>query len=200
MSRMRMPRLTTMVFACAALLSARAGAQQSASGIAGTVKDASGRPVAGVTVEAASVALIEKSRTVFSDGQGQYKITDLPSGSYDVTFRAAGFSTVRNAGIELPSAFTATVNAGLKPGNPGETITVTGLTTQVDTQSSAAEQVLSSDRLAALPTGQTNLTTAVNLTAGMSTDKPDVGGSEAALGQQTGSQLISRESRNQGDV
>ena len=185
MLQMRILRLTTLAFACAVLLPARAGAQQSASGIAGTVKDAAGVPVPGVTVQAASAALIEKTRAVVTDGQGQYKIVDVPAGTYDVTFSAAGFSTVKNVNIELPSAFTVTVNAFLKPGRPEETIIVTGVTAQVDTQSSAAEQVLSSDRLASLPTGQTNLTTAVNLTPGMSTAQSDVGGSEAALGQQT---------------
>src|SRR5437870_5720982 len=73
---------------------------QSSSGIAGVVKDAAGMPVAGVKVEVSSPALIEKVRSVTTDGQGQYKIIDLPIGVYDVTFTAAGFSTVKNIGID----------------------------------------------------------------------------------------------------
>src|SRR2546427_4119930 len=61
------------------------------SAIAGTVKDTSGALLPGVTVEAASPVLIEKSRTAVTDGQGQYKIIDLRPGTYTVTFTLAGF-------------------------------------------------------------------------------------------------------------
>ena len=54
--------------------------------IAGTARDASGAVLPGVTVEAASPALIEKVRTVVTDGTGQYQIIDLRPGSYSVTF------------------------------------------------------------------------------------------------------------------
>src|SRR5262245_30664812 len=84
-------------------------AQQTLSGIAGVVRDAGGRPVAGVTVEAESPALIEKVRSVTTDAQGQFLITDLQPGTYTVTFKAPGFATVRNTGIELAAAFTGTV-------------------------------------------------------------------------------------------
>ena len=86
-------------------------AAQAASGLAGVVKDATGGVLPGVTVEAASPALIEKVRTVATDDQGQYKIIDLRPGVYTVTFSLAGFTSVRREGIELPAAFTATVNA-----------------------------------------------------------------------------------------
>ena len=45
--------------------------------IVGTVKDASGAVLPGVTVEASSPALIEKTRTVISSGTGQYSIENL---------------------------------------------------------------------------------------------------------------------------
>ena len=44
--------------------------------IAGTVKDASGAVLPGVTVEAASPALIEKTRTAVTDGSGQYRVVE----------------------------------------------------------------------------------------------------------------------------
>ena len=53
--------------------------------IAGTVKDASGAVLPGVTVEAASPALTEKVRSVVTDGTGQYSIVALPPGTYTVT-------------------------------------------------------------------------------------------------------------------
>ena len=60
--------------------------------IVGTVKDASGAVLPGVTVEASSPALIEKTRSVTTNGAGQYSIEDLRPGTYTVTFSLAGFS------------------------------------------------------------------------------------------------------------
>jgi len=54
--------------------------------IAGQVKDASGAVLPGVTVEAASPVLIEKTRTAVSDGAGNYRIENLRPCSYTVTF------------------------------------------------------------------------------------------------------------------
>src|SRR2546421_7068326 len=86
------PSVVTLMFVV--LFSSAAGAQQSA-GIAGTVRDTSGAVIPGVTVEAASPALIEKVRTVVSDGEGRYNIVDVRPGTYVVTFSLGGFNTVR---------------------------------------------------------------------------------------------------------
>src|SRR5438093_9378829 len=100
--------------------------------IAGQVKDPSGAVLPGVTIEAASPVLIEKTRNVVSDGSGNYRIENLRPGSYTVTFTLTGFTTVRRDGVELTGSFTATINAELKVGNVQETITVTGETPMVD--------------------------------------------------------------------
>src|SRR6266487_940566 len=101
-------------------------AQTGTAGIAGSVRDSSGAVLPGVTVEAASPALIERIRTVVSDGQGEYKIVSLPPGIYSVSFSLAGFSTSKRDGIELTTNFTATVNADLKVGTVEETVIVSG--------------------------------------------------------------------------
>ena len=116
------------------LLPSSAHAQFSGA-ITGVVKDASGAVLPGVTVEAASPALIEKVRSVVTDDTGQYRIVDLRPGTYSVTFTLPGFSSVKREGIELTGTFVATVNADLKVGALEETITVTGETPVVDVQS-----------------------------------------------------------------
>jgi hypothetical protein len=96
-------------------------AQSATTGaIAGTVRDASGAVLPGVTVEASSPALIEKVRTATTDAQGNYKIVDLRPGAYSVTFTLTGFVTVKRDGIELTAGFTATANADLKVGGVEE--------------------------------------------------------------------------------
>src|SRR5712692_10353030 len=73
--------------------------------IAGTVKDTSGAVLPGVTVEAASPALIEKTRTAVTDGTGQYRLETLPPGTYSVTYTLTGFNTVKREGIALTGTF-----------------------------------------------------------------------------------------------
>jgi hypothetical protein len=80
--------------------------------IAGVAKDSSGAILPGVTVEAASPALIEKVRSVITDGSGQFKIVDLRPGTYSVTFTLPGFNTFKRDGIELAGSFTATGECG----------------------------------------------------------------------------------------
>src|SRR5262245_53359709 len=71
-----------------------------AQSLTGTVRDASGGVLPGVTVEAASPVLIEKVRSAVTDGAGQYRIPDLTPGTYTMTFTLAGFSVVRREGVE----------------------------------------------------------------------------------------------------
>jgi hypothetical protein len=130
-------------------LAAMASAQ--ATGLAGVVKDATGAVMPGVTVEASSPALIEKTRSVITDDQGQFKIIDLRPGAYSVNFSLAGFTTVVRDGIDLPAGFTATVNAEMRVGALEETITVSGQASTVDVQSVRTQTVLSNDTLNNLP-------------------------------------------------
>src|ERR1700731_200876 len=114
-------RAATFLLFALLLLPAFAYAQ---AAITGVVKDASGGVLPGVTVEASSPVLIEKVRSVVSDGTGQYRIVDLRPGTYTVTFTLPGFATVKREGIELTGTFTAAVNADLRVGAVSETITV----------------------------------------------------------------------------
>src|SRR5262245_58121633 len=98
-----------VLLAAVALLAPRASFAQGS--IAGVAKDTSGAMLPGVTIEAASPALIEKTRSVVTDGAGQYRIVDLPPGSYQVTFTLTGFRTVVRTDIELQGTFAAQVNA-----------------------------------------------------------------------------------------
>jgi hypothetical protein len=149
------------------LLPSFAGAQQ-ASGIAGAARDASGAVLPGVTVEAASPALIEKVRTAVTDGEGRYNIIDLRPGTYTVTFTLPGFTGYRREGIVLTAGFTATVNADMSIGALEETITVTGETPLVDTQNVRRQTVVSEEMLDMLPTSTQHVNSLLSLTLGLS--------------------------------
>src|SRR2546430_2455001 len=110
--------------------------------LTGSVHAASGAVLPGVTVEAASPALIEKTRSATTDSSGQYRIIDLQTGSYAVTFTLPGFTTVRRANIELSGTQTVTIPIEMRVGGIAETITVTGETPLVDVQNAKREGVM----------------------------------------------------------
>ena len=96
MFRLRYAATAAVIAAAWILLQpATAGAQ---SAFTGTVKDTSGAVLPGVTVEAASDALIEKTRSVVTDASGGYRLVDLRPGTYTLTFSLEGFSTVKRDG------------------------------------------------------------------------------------------------------
>src|SRR5438477_11592924 len=106
-------RMGVLVLVGLALWPTMVGAQT----IAGVVKDNTGAVVPGVTVEAASPALIEGRRSVITDGQGRYSIIELRPGTYTVTFTLEGFTKVVREGVELPANFTAAIDATLGVGS-----------------------------------------------------------------------------------
>ena len=111
----------------------------------------SGAILPGVTVEAASPALIEKARSVVTDGTGQYRIVDLRPGTYTLTFTLPGFNTVARTGIELSGSGTVTVNTEMSVGGLEETITVAGETPVVDVQNATRQAVMSGELVASVP-------------------------------------------------
>ena len=143
----RLMRLCVMLVPFA-MLPAVAHAQTS---ITGTVRDASGAVLPGVTVEASSPVLIEKVRSAISDGTGQYRLTELPPGKYTITMSLSGFTTVKREDIDVSGVGVITINADMRVGTVQETITVTGETPVVDVQSTRRQQVIDDETLKALP-------------------------------------------------
>src|SRR5688572_22406522 len=142
------PLCALAVMACVMLQPTPAEAQ---AALAGVARDSSGAVLPGVTVEAASTVLIEKVRTALTDGSGQYRVTELPPGTYTVTFTLPGFSTVRREGVNVGGVGVITINADMRIGGLQETITVTGETPIVDVQSARRGTTLPDDVIAALP-------------------------------------------------
>ena len=147
------------------------------SGIAGVVKDATGGALPGVTVEVASDVLIERTRSVVTDGEGQYRLVDLRPGSYDMTVSLAGFATIKRDDVQLPADFVAAINIDMRVGSLEETLTVTGDAPLVDVQSTGRSQVLTREVLDAIPTGR-SFQSVGQLVVGVQLSRPDVGGSQ----------------------
>lgn len=172
--RTRLALALCLAFVGAGLFSAPAYAQSSISGV---VKDETGAVMPGVSVEAASEALIEKVRTAVTDENGAYRMIDLRPGKYVLTFTLQGFNVIKRE-LELPSNFVATINAELAVGTLQESVTVSGQSPLVDVQSNVKQQVISREILDAVPTART-IQGLGQLVPGVVLNQPDVGGSRA---------------------
>ncbi len=181
-----MRKLITLVLLSIVALTIPSAAFAQANGsIAGTVKDTSGAVLPGVTVEAASPALIEKVRTAASDGSGQYTIINLPPGVYTVSFTLPGFNTVKREAVEVSVNFTSTINGEMRVGAVEETITVTGESPIVDVQSAAQTRSVTQDIIKQLPGGGSWIQLAASVPA-IRASVTDVGG---VLGDSVGASV-----------
>jgi hypothetical protein len=165
------------------LMPATAFAQAS---ITGVVRDASGAVLPGVTVEAASPALIERVRATVTNDTGQYRIENLRPGTYSVTFALAGFSTVKRDAIELQGSFSASINVDMRVGEIVETVTVTGESPIVDVQNTTQQRVLSHEVIDVIPTGRSdkNLATLIPGVSIAGAINQDVGGTQDQVSSQ----------------
>ena len=155
-----------------ALLAPLATAQ---STITGVVRDTSGAVMAGVRVEAASEALIERSRTATTALDGRYTIVDVRPGQYTITFTEEGFAAVRQQ-IEIPANVTVPVDAEMKLGSVGETVTVESRVATVDVDNVAHPAVLSRSDMDAIPSAR-NMQSLGSYVPGVHLNTPDVAGS-----------------------
>jgi hypothetical protein len=169
--------LTALLLSLTSLTGIAAAQGGDLGSIGGVVRDSTGGVLPGVTVEVSSPALIEKTRTAITDGQGQYKILSLRPGVYEVTFTLEGFAPVKRSGIELSAAFTASVNADMQPGTLQESVTVSGQSPLVDVQNTVQQRAVTSAVIEALPAGRQFQGFAVLVPGVSRTGAQDVGGS-----------------------
>ena len=172
-----------MVLLCVLLSCApHARAQQTLGGITGTVTDASGAviPDATVTIVGDQTKL---TRTLQTTDTGGYDFVNLPIGNYTITFTHAGFQTLNIPSIQVQANRTATVNAALKLGEVGQTITVeeTPLINAVDTTNGYVMDKAEIDDVP-LPTG--SFTGLALLSPGVNEELPGGTGANAGLGNQ----------------
>jgi hypothetical protein len=166
------------MFVLLLLVAGPASAQQTGI-IAGTVRDAQGGVLPGVTVTAASEALITWSQSVVTGDAGAYQFPALPPGSYRLSYELAGFTPLRREGIVVQVARTARLDVELSVGTLAETVTVSGESPVVDVSGTVTQTNISKDLYEAIPTGR-NPWVMAGLVPGVVTGRLDVGGTEGA--------------------
>src|SRR3989442_3937374 len=163
------------VFACLVFLAVLESPASAQSTISGVVRDTSGAVMAGVKVEAASQTLIERSRTETTNENGRYTIIDVRPGLYTMTFTLPGFSTVKQE-VTVPANVSVPVDAEMKVGALGETVTVEATVPTVDLENVAAPQVLTREDMDLIPSAR-NMQSLGSLVPAVHLNTPDVAGS-----------------------
>src|SRR5262245_15830856 len=131
--------VTASITAVPAAVSAQNNDQASIDGL---ITDQSGAVLPGVTVTASSASLQVRQVTAVTDSAGEYRLTALPIGTYDVIYSLDGFQSVRREAVRLTAGFTAKLDIVLRVGLLNETITVSGASPVVDVASSTPRTVL----------------------------------------------------------
>ena len=140
---------------CAILLvlaTTAADAQDFRGGVSGTIKDASGAVLPGVTVTATNVETNVAANAI-TDAKGFYQIRYLNSGPYSVEAKLEGFKPVIRKGVTVRIGDVIPVDFRLELGGMSEVISVTAKAPVLDTTSGVTGQVIDSNQIQRMPLG-----------------------------------------------
>jgi hypothetical protein len=135
---------------CALVFSSPAFAQQTTGNITGRITDDQNAAVPGVTVTGKNTET-GFVRTSVTDGEGIYRLTAMPVGTYDITAELQGFSKVESKAIVLNVGQTLDIPVVLKVAGLSESVQVTGETPLIERTSSAVGGVVDVERMESLP-------------------------------------------------
>ena len=179
---MKSRAVVLVVCAITALFAATASAQITQGRLAGTVTDAQGAILPGVSVSVTSPSLIGGQNTV-TQADGKFMFPSLPSGTYKVQFELSGFQKLTRENVQVVLGQTISVDISLPIASLSESVTVTGASPVVDVTTTKVGANLKGDELTAIPTS-TDVWGALSMAPGIRMQGFDVGGSHKS--QQSG--------------
>lgn len=142
--------LLTLLLFC---LSLPALAQLSTGTISGTVHDATGAVIPGVTVILSSPGIIGGNQQAITNERGGYQFSRLVPGRYSVKAELAGFKTALHENLIVNADVTVRADMTLEVGDLSDTVTVTGEAPLLDTTTALNQAVLDRATLDKLPSG-----------------------------------------------
>ncbi len=158
-----------------------ASAQVSTGEIFGKATDTSSAVMPGVTVTLSGPALIQPLTALTSE-TGAYRFPRIPIGTYEVSFELTGFKKLVRSDIIIQAGFNAEVNAKLEISTVQETVTVSGQSPVVDTQSTTLSASFTKEALDKIPNAR-DPWVIIEQTPGVMMSGANVGGNLS--GQQT---------------
>ena len=151
--------------------------------ILGTVSDTSGAVVPGATVKARNTGT-GLERTAQTTAEGNYSISELPIGTYNVTVTQPGFQTALMSNILVDVATERRVDVALRLGPANETVEVTGeaAVAQVETTSNTLGGTLTSQEIANIPVNGRDYTKLIYLNPGVAGSPDQISDSPGSFG------------------
>ena len=150
---------------------------QTTSRIAGTVHDATGAVIARAEVVAQNSATGERRNTT-TDESGDFTLTSLSPGVYEVTISATGFSIAQYTNIQASISGTVTINSVLRIAKAASEVTVTDAPPLVQSGNAEIGTPIDSRMLSAMPLPTANFLQLVAVVPGVSmplTDNNTIG-------------------------
>ena len=167
------------IIALVAIVAISATAQTTSGSIYGTISDQGGSVIPNATVTVKNNATGE-TRTVVSNGAGNYLFPALQPGNYTVTAHEKGFQTETQNGVQLAVAQNVQASFKLPVGSQNQTITVSATTTLVDTRESQLGETVGRVRIRDLPLNGRNAYDLVQLVPGVTNYKAAAAGGDNA--------------------
>jgi len=185
MQKFQRSRVLGLIALCLLLFPALAAAQSVSGDLVGTVYDATGAIVAGASVVATNVATGVQTNAV-SSSAGQYRLGNLPAGSYDLRVTAKGFSVAEVKGVAVSLNVQSTSNITLQVGESKTVVEVTGSSVTIDTTTAQVQSTFEAKQLADLPTtsGGSGVLNLALYTSGVSTSGAVGAGTGPSVGGQ----------------
>jgi hypothetical protein len=143
--------LFIVCFALAGPFAARLRAQAISGDLVGRVTDISGAVVTNVSVTATNTATGVKASTLTNTG-GEYRISNLLPGNYDLSAETSGFTTFKLKGVPVQLNQTATVDMTLSVGSVSTTVEVNDTTSVIDTTTAQIQTTYGAKQISDLPT------------------------------------------------
>jgi len=137
-------------FVCSLVLTAAIFAQGDRGTITGTVVDPAGAVVAGASMEAKN-AQTGAVYTTQTTATGNYTLSQLPAGNYEISVNLAGFKKYTRQGLEVGVAQTVRIDVSLEVGSATESVTVTEAAPLLKTESGELSHNVTTQRLDELP-------------------------------------------------
>jgi len=160
-----MKRFLTFLLALVVICASFAAAQEQTGIVIGTVKDAEGAPLPGVTIEGTSPTHIGTVQSI-TDEVGRYRLVGLTPGTFTITFSLPGFNTLRREKILVRLGRTYSVEITLSQTTMEEEVTVIGESPVVDIKKSGTTTNIGKEMFAKLPKGR-DFTSVVTVAAGV---------------------------------
>jgi hypothetical protein len=167
--------------ALALLCSASASAQTFRGGIQGTVTDETGGALPGTTVTATNTGT-GLSRSVQTDGAGNYFFSELPLGAYDVSASLSGFATQTVKGVRVEASLSQRVNLLLKTGGLQESVDVVATSPLVDTTRNIQGGTIEGEQAAQIPLNGRDFVKLLTLVPGSGGDPSGINDSPGSFG------------------